>query len=217
MAELDEQTRAAIVLVGSTLGPFFLNDPEHDSERIAPGLTAVAALEVEPAAGEWPFVSDDEALGALTKMRDGLAAGIESDDLVWEYRRLFVGPAKKPAPPWGSVYTDKDMVVFGASTMELRNWMHRNGIEMRKGESDEPEDHIGTMLELLAWLAQERPELVEEFLSQHLLTWSSHFLEQLSDAAQQPFYEGLADLARLSLEGMQDQLALKVDYPRYYR
>lgn len=217
MAELDEQTRAAIVLVGSTLGPFFLNDPEHEAERIAPGLEAVAALEVEPAASEWPFVSDEAALAALTKMRDGLASGIDSDDLVWEYRRLFVGPAKKPAPPWGSVYTDKDMVVFGASTMELRNWMHRNGIEMRKGESDEPEDHIGTMLELLAWLAQEHPELVEEFLSQHLLTWSSHFLEQLSDAAQQPFYEGLADLARLSLEGMQDQLALEVDYPRYYR
>lgn len=26
------------------------------------------------------------------------------------------------------------------------------------------EDHIGTMLVLLAWLAEERPELVDEFL-----------------------------------------------------
>ena len=136
---------------------------------------------------------------------------------MWEYRRLFVGPLAKPAPPWGSVYTDKDMVVFGASTMQLRDWMRRNGIAIEKGESDEPEDHIGTMLVLLAWLAEERPELVDEFLRDHLLTWSSHFLEQLEEAAEQPFYEGLANLTRKSLEGLQEERELEVAYPRFYR
>lgn len=217
MNELDERTRAGIILVGSTLGPFFLCDPEHDGARIAPGLEAIRALDVAAAAKEWPFVSEEPAHAALEKMCAGLEAGLDAEDLVWEYRRLFVGPAAKPAPPWGSVYTDKDMVVFGASTMELRDWMRKSGIALTKGESDEPEDHIGLMLELLAWLSEERPELVKTFLSDHLLTWSSHFLEQLETAAEHPFYEGLAELTRASLEGMQSKFDLEIEYPRYYR
>ena len=72
-------------------------------------------------------------------------------------------------------------------------------------------------LVLLAWLAEERPELVDEFLCDHLLTWSSHFLEQLEEAAEQPFYEGLANLTRKSLEGLQEERELEVAYPRFYR
>ena len=50
-----------------------------------------------------------------------------------------------------------------------------------------------------------------------MLTWSSHFLEQLADVAEQPFYEGLALLAKESLEGLQSELEIEVEYPRYYR
>lgn len=217
MDKLDDKSRAEIVFAGSTLGPLFLHDPEHDAQVVAVGLEALASLDVEAAAKDWPFVSAEDAERALALMHEGLAEGTKSDALVWEYRRLFVGPLAKPAPPWGSVYTDKDMVVFGASTMQLRDWMRRNGIAIEKGESDEPEDHIGTMLVLLSWLAEERPELVDEFLRDHLLTWSSHFLEQLEEAAEQPFYEGLANLTRKSLEGLQEERELKVAYPRFYR
>lgn len=213
----DDEARAGLILIGSTLGPFYLHDPQVEGDRIAPGLEAIRSLDVAAAADEWPFVAADVARVALEKMKAGLADGIDTDELIWEYRRLFVGPAAKPAPPWGSVYTDKDMVVFGGSTMALREWMRKQGIALTKGESDEPEDHIGTMLELLAWLAQERPELVEQYLTDHLLTWSSHFLEQLETAADHPFYEGLAKLTRASLEGMQDAFSLTVEYPRFYR
>lgn len=138
MDKLDDKSRAEIVFVGSTLGPLFLHDPEHDAQVVATGLEALASLDVEAAAKDWPFVSAEDAERALALMHEGLAEGTKSDALVWEYRRLFVGPLAKPAPPWGSVYTDKDMVVFGASTMQLRDWMRRNGIAIEKGESDEP-------------------------------------------------------------------------------
>ena len=36
---------------------------------------------------------------------------------MWEYRRLFVGPGHLPAPPWGSVYTDRECVIFGEATL----------------------------------------------------------------------------------------------------
>ena len=88
-----------------------------------PAFAAMAAIDVAQAAVEWPFVDEAEARCDLDLMRSGLAEGIDADGLVWEYRRLFIGPAPKPAPPWGSVYTDRECVVFGATTLELRAWM----------------------------------------------------------------------------------------------
>lgn len=203
-----------VVFVGQTLAPLFLNDPAHGA--LDEELAAIASLDVDAAAAEWPFVSAEEACDALGLMNQGLSEGPHADALVWEYRRLFVGPAKMPCPPWGSVYTDRDCVVFGESNLALRAWMRKCGIQ-RLGDEKTPEDHIGLMLALLAWLAQEKPELVKEFLLDHLLPWSSHYLEQLEEAAQQPFYKGLAQITKASLEGMQEAFGLEVTYPRFFR
>ncbi len=213
--KLDDPTvRGQIAFVGETLGPFFLQDPVKGDARAA--FEAVAALDPSEAGQAWPFVSDERAAELLAEMVDGLKDGIEDEGLVWEYRRLFVGPAPKPTPPWGSVYTDRECVVFGVSTLALRRWMRENGIE-RTTDEKTPEDHIGLMLVLLAWLAENKPELVETYLSDHLLTWSSHFLDQLIESAEQAFYRGLAGLAKESLEGIQAELGLEVVYPRFYR
>lgn len=206
---LDEQ----VVFVGETLGPLFLEDPKTGTS--GPLLEALASMDVAKVASEWPFVPPDEACLFLTEMKDGLAEGI-SEDLIWEFRRLFVGPFKKPAPPYGSVYTDKECVMFGEATLELRQWMRQKGIK-RLGDESEPEDHIGFLLIMCSWIAKNRPELLGEFLSLHVLTWSSHFLEELAEAAEHSFYHGLALLAKASLEGLQDELSLEVEYPRYYR
>ncbi|HBT95150.1 MAG TPA: Tat proofreading chaperone DmsD, partial [Coriobacteriia bacterium] len=178
---------------------------------------------VEAAASDWPFVDDAVAAGCLKRMHSDLRPTQGSDydstadeALIWEYRRLFIGPATKPAPPWGSVYTDWEMVVFGESTLALRQWMRENGIERLSGEGT-PEDHIGLMLLLMAWIAENKPELLAEYLRLHLLTWSSHFLSQLEGAAEHSFYAGLARLAKESLEAVQRDLKIEVEYPRYYR
>ena len=129
---------------------------------------------------------------------------------------MFIGPGAKPAPPWGSVYTDRECVVFGATTLELRAWMREHGVA-RTADEKTPEDHIGFMLALMAWLAQNQPTDLGEFLSLHFLTWAGHFLDELADAAEHPFYEGLARLTRASLDGVQKTLGLKVVTPRFYR
>lgn len=203
-----------IAFVGETLGPFFLQDPKTGEAGAA--FQALAALDVDAAAAEWPFAGEAEARACLALMKEGLAHGIEDDDLVWEYRRLFVGPAPKPSPPWGSVYTDRECVVFGESTLALRAWMRAQGIE-RLVDDKTPEDHIGLMLVLMAWIARNQPADLDDYLRLHLLPWSSHFLDELAEAAKQPFYEGLARLAKASLEGIQSERALDVAYPRFYR
>lgn len=204
----------AVAFAGDVLSPFFLQDPSTGTAASA--FAAIAALDVRTAVVEWPFVDGPEACAALELMKKGLASGCKADDLVWEYRRLFVGPAPKPAPPWGSVYTDRECVVFGASTLELRAWMRIRGIA-RQVDDKTPEDHIGLMLSLMAYLARNQPDSLDEFLQGHLLTWSSHFLGQLADVAEHPFYEGLARLANATLEGIQQARGLDVVLPHFYR
>ena len=186
----------AVAFAGDTLAPFFPQDPRTGTA--GPAFAAMAALDAEAAAAEWPFADEGEARAALGLMTSGLAEGIEDDGLVWEYRRLFVGPAPKPAPPWGSVYTDRECVVFGASTLALRAWMRGRGIARLVGDRT-PEDHIGLMLALMAWIARNQPEDLDEFLQAHLLTWSSHFLDQLIEAAAHPccaLFRALRDALR---------------------
>ncbi len=214
---IDTSTRENIAFVGETLGPFFLVDPS--SESIRPAFTAIKDLDAKAGASDWPFVEDQSAYESLELMQQGLGVADKdpiNDELIWEYRRLFIGPAKKPAPPWGSVYTDSDGVVFGASTLAFRQWMRENGIG-RTTADNTPEDHIGLMLMLMSWMAENKPEILEEYLRLHLLTWSSHFLEQLEAVAEQPFYKALAKLTKASLEGIQAKLNIQVEYPRFYR
>lgn len=210
---MDENTEA-VVFAGSALAPFFLEDPRTGAAITA--FEAIRALDVAEGAEEWPFVDASEASAHLTLMQEGLADGVDDDALVWEYRRQFVGPGHFPAPPWGSVYTDRECVIFGESTLALRAWMRAHGIQ-RTTDERTPEDHIGLMLAMLAFLAQERPELVDEYLCSHLLTWAPHYLGALEEATEHPFYQGLARLTRATLLGLQEDRALTVELPRFYR
>lgn len=212
--EMDEIVLDEVAFVGETLGPFFLEDPKAGKATSA--FEAITTLNIEEAAQEWPFVAQQQAHEALSLMQNGLRNGIEADELVWEYRRLFVGPATKAAPAWGSVYTDREGVVFGQSTLELRRFMRTYGIERLQDEKN-PEDHIGLMLQLMAWIAREKPECLEEYLRLHLLTWASHFLEKLEEVSEEDFYRGLARLTKESFEGIKQELEIEVTYPRFYR
>lgn len=211
----DSAYRDNIALAGDVLGPLFLDDPGQNA-AVAPLLQALGSGRADAFADEWPFADQDDAHSAFQMMCEDVVDGGLSDEGVWEYRRLFVGPNPMPVPPWGSVYTDREQVIFGVSTIRLQRWMGEQGIA-RQDDEKTPEDHIGFMLLLLSWIAQHKPEVLEEYLRVHLLTWSSHFLIELEKAANRPFYQGLARLTRATLEGMQEDLNIIVEYPRYYR
>ncbi len=217
MTDISAETLQGIAFVGRTLGPFYRYDPRREYDIIGPSYEAIAHLDARAAANEWPFADCDTVFRALCLMQEGLEDDFDKDALAWEYRRLFVGPGHKAAPPWGSVYTDKDGVMFGGTWVALREWMSASGLAVEGGESREPEDHFGLMLELMAWLAANRPELLADFLALHLLPWAGHFTEVLEGAAQHPFFEALAVLSQASLDGIQTVLGLQVETPRFYR
>lgn len=212
----DGELYDAIAFIGQTLGPLYRNDPKLDEDIIEPIVLSLSQSDAEELKESWPFVSKESLENGLAKLIRG-AGDFCSEEFVRDYRQLFVGPGPKSAPPWGSVYTDKDQVFYGESTLELRTWLRLNSIEISAGQSEEPEDHIGTMLELMAWLAQNKPELLNEFLSVHFLPWASHVLEIVEHESKHPFYQGLAVVTRLSLTGIQNALDLEVRVPRFYR
>ncbi len=206
---------AAVAFVGRALAPLFLEDPLTGAAGAS--LEAMASLDPQAASQEWPFVDGSAALDVFGALQSDLAScGGDYMDLAKEYRRLFVGPAKKVAPPWGSVYTDRECVTFGVSTLELRRWMREHGIA-RLTDERTPEDSIGLMLNLMAWIAEERPELLDEYLRDHLLTWAPHFLEIMEAGSERPAYRALAQLTKASLEGIQRDRGISVTYPRFYR
>ncbi|MNE61876.1 Tat proofreading chaperone DmsD [compost metagenome] len=159
---------------------------------------------------EWPY-GDAEQLQTAAAL---IATGIEDkqeESLAEAYQRLFVGPDTLPAPLWGSVYLDKENVLFGNSTLRLRRWLRSNGIDAQH-DRNEPEDHIGTLLMMVAWLAEERQGgLVEQLLTKHLLPWAPRYLELLQANAQHPFYQGLAQLAQITLSAWAAECSAEVE------
>lgn len=210
---LTDDQIGGVSIVGDVLGPLFLFDPLGDQGRAV--LDEVSSMDICRCAEEWPFLPSAEARPLL----EGLAVGADAEkreSASEEYRRLFVGPFALPCPPWGSVYTDRDCVMFGDSTLALRGWMRERGIAPTEANS-EPDDHIGRMLLLSSWISKEMPNELESYLVEHLLTWAPHYLCQLEEAARHPLYQSLAKLARETLLAIRDRCGLSVRELHFYR
>lgn len=187
------------------LGALFYFAP--DSEQAAP---LVAALTRGDWQQDWPLPP-----GQLAPIADALRQQAD-EPLPDAWQRLFIGPWALPAPPWGSVWLDRESVLFGDSTLALRQWMRDNGIAFEMAQN-EPEDHFGTLLLLAAWLAETgRNAERDRLLAWHLLPWSSRFLAVFVENAGHPFYRALGELAQLTLADWQSTLVIPVaDKPLY--
>ncbi|KEY58214.1 Tat proofreading chaperone DmsD [Serratia sp. DD3] len=181
-----------IALTGRVMGILLYAPP--DSPECSPLLEYLADPQW---LAEWPYPGGQQAADLIAQ---GLAGDLP-ETLEEAYQRLFVGPYALPAPPWGSVYLDKECVLFGDSTLRLRQWLRVQGIEAQR-QHNEPEDHIGTLLMMTAWLAEEQQEKrIAALIAQHLLPWAPRYLELLQQHAGHPFYQGVAQLAQVTLAG----------------
>jgi TorA maturation chaperone TorD len=189
---------ALIGVTGKILGALLYFPPE--SPQVQPLIRLLAQ---EDGLAQWPDLSN--ALSAAIA-NDIAASATYPESLSDAFQRLFIGPYALPAPPWGSVYLDKESVLFGSSTLQLRQWMQSHGIAPHFDQA-EPEDHIGLMLMMAAWLEEQEPQWLPEFLGDHLLCWSGRYLERLQQGAQHPFYQAIALLTRATLQGWQQRCA----------
>lgn len=165
------------------LGALFYFAP--DSEQAAPLVKALTAGEWVQ---DWPLPAE-----TLQPVADTFASSSD-EPLADAWQRLFIGPYALPAPPWGSVWLDRESVLFGDSTLALRQWMRENNIAFEM-QQNEPEDHFGTLLLLAAWLAENGREAeCAQLLAWHLLPWSTRFLSVFVENAGHPFIPRWADL-----------------------
>lgn len=133
------------------------------------------------------------------------------------FQRLFIGPYALPVPPWGSVWLDRENVLFGDSTVALRQWMRENNIAFETQEN-QPEDHFGVLLLLSAWLKEQQQEaLWQQLLALHLLPWSARFLSEFITHAGHPFYSALGQLTQRTLALWQTELQIPVASKKLYR
>lgn len=194
-----EHDLQVIALTGKILGSLFYYEPDDEM------VSAIYPIwEKTDWLNEWPAGNATQLKPIAELMQQGLQqANTESLDSA--FQRLFIGPNSLKAPPWGSVYLDHENVIFGDSALELHQWQMKLGIAVEL-QQREPEDHIGLLLMQAAWLAENQPEHVNELLAQHLLPWSERYLALFVEHAEHPFYQGLGQLAQITLHDWQTRL-----------
>lgn len=127
-------------------------------------------------------------------------------ELKEEYNRLFIGPNSLPAPLWESVYLDKEHIMFGEKTLEVRAAYEEFGLRFVR-LNKEPEDHIAIELEFLSYLIENfstfnpscnKEQLIKyldaqiRFMNDHLMKWAPQFCELMIKATECKLYKGAA-------------------------
>ena len=173
-----------------------------------PDRELLAVLTSDETAQAFALLSSEDgdimarAGGFLAQIREKLVEEDYPDRLRAEYIRLFVGPAKLPAPPWESIYVGKESMLFQESTMEVRRFYKSYGMKTA-GQHNIADDSLALELDFMAHLAQRAQKAFEEgnreetmknlegsavFLKEHLLVWVPRFLKKMAKAPSDLLY-----------------------------
>jgi TorA maturation chaperone TorD len=147
-----------------------------------------------------------EAAPFCLKMQDSLTK-YSDEDLSVEFAKLFVGPFELKAPPYGSVYLDRERRVMGDSTMEVIKAYQEQGLSI-DDEFKEVPDHISVELEFMYYLIHKEVEALkkgdkkkalkwiepqEAFFRTYLKPWVPAFCVRIKQGTDNRFYKALAD------------------------
>ncbi|WP_117233199.1 TorD/DmsD family molecular chaperone [Vibrio maerlii] len=152
----------------------------------------------------------------LTKDTLDSISSLDDEQLEQDFSILFEGIGDMPVPPWGSVYLDRERVLFGSSAVEYRHFLQRNGVELDTGLR-EPEDQFGLMLLAFAYLMEQgKNEQATELLEQHLFPWAPVYLNQLINKSPNLFYKNLANNILAWIERLISEQMLNVVEKKIY-
>jgi putative dimethyl sulfoxide reductase chaperone len=148
----------------------------------------------------------EQATEWVKKMRKEFEAGADLEQLKVDFAKLFVGPYKLFAAPYGSVYLDGERKIMGDSTLDVKNRYREAGLDTAKNFKDAP-DHISAELEFMYYLIFKEIEAFSNadvetamnfvqkqkfFLEDHLMAWVPEFTCSIIKYAENPFYLNLA-------------------------
>lgn len=119
-----------------------------------------------------------------------------------DYVRLLVGIGDPLAAPWESVYLSQERSIFQESTLDVRRWFHSYGLKS-KLEYNEPDDHVGLILEFICSTIKERiaytqptdesanSDCLAIFINEHFLNWVETWNSCIQQNAQTSYYKVL--------------------------
>lgn len=179
---------------------YFLPDPglSEKLENLELNMSDVC----EPAA-EWAH-----------SMRKEFEGSANLEPLKIDFSKLFVGPYKLFAAPYGSVYLDSERQVMGDSTLDVKTRYREAGLDTAKNFKDAP-DHISAELEFMYYLIFKEIEAFSKadmetaidfvqkqksFLEDHLMAWGLEFAGNIIEYAENPFYRNLAKVTEAFLK-----------------
>lgn len=177
------------------------DEPNKELMEIVTGDYTEQALELLLDKENDQFKAYYDLLAKLKQEMLSDAAGT-MDKLKSEYTYLMIGPVALPAPPWESVYTTKERLIFQESTLKVRQAYLKYSFLPAK-YPHEADDHIALELDFMAHLAALAVERFEEgdmegviavmedqksFLAEHLLVWIGRFAEDMQKSKSHYFY-----------------------------
>lgn len=131
--------------------------------------------------------------------------GLETADA--EFHDLFIGVTRGELLPYGSYY--QTGFLNEKPLANLRSDMAAKNIE-RIANLNEPEDHISSVLEMMAGLIEgaygQQMQLLDQkqFFNKHVDSWANHFFKDLEEAKNSVLYAPLGTIGRLFMKIEQD-------------
>ena len=150
--------------------------------------------------------TSESAANFVRRMRQEIENDPNVEALKIDFAKLFVGPYKLLAAPYGSVYLDSERTMMGDSTLDVKNRYREAGLDTAKNFKDAP-DHIMAELEFMYYLIFKEIEALsnsdiemaigciqkqKSFLEDHLLRWVPEFTGNIIEHAETAFYQNLA-------------------------
>jgi TorA maturation chaperone TorD len=148
------------------------------------------------------LTGDDSALGLAIGALARVCAGSNAAAVAEEYHDLFIGLVRGELVPYGSYYLTG--FLHEKPLARLRQDMARLGVEREQGVAD-PEDHIASLLEMMAGLidgALGPPRSLAEqkaFYTAHIGPWAPVLFRDMETAKASVVYSALGSVGRAFL------------------
>lgn len=152
----------------------------------------------------------DPALADSARRLGAAFSTVDTQELLVDYTRLFIGPSQPVAMPYASFWLAADPSQRHESTMVVLDLFEEGGFEV-SDEFRELPDHVAVELEFLYLLTYSQNQAREEgdaeelaastalrrrFVDQHVSVWIEQFTAAVNAGASATFYKELAELTQ---------------------
>jgi TorA maturation chaperone TorD len=188
----EEKAEARADLCRFLAGCYYEPGPEFTEEKLFDSMLAAATR------------IDTDLAEHARRLGEAFTAD-DTQTLLVDYTRLFLGPVQPLAKPYGSVWLTGETTLMQEATMAVLELYRQGGFDIDE-EFRELPDHIAVELEFLYLLLFKRNQarrndvaddlaaltaLQQRFLAQHLGAWIGPFAAAVQAGAETAFYREL--------------------------